>query len=52
MPRLDGPGLYRELERRRPELRARVIFGQLAKYSTICLKSGSPMSLSCPPGRR
>ncbi len=26
MPRLDGPGLYRELERRRPELCARVIF--------------------------
>ncbi len=26
MPKLDGPGLYRELERRKPELRGRVIF--------------------------
>lgn len=26
MPRLDGPGLYRELERRHPELVGRVVF--------------------------
>jgi len=26
MPELDGPGLYRELERRRPDLLARIAF--------------------------
>ncbi|MBI1958577.1 MAG: hypothetical protein HYS36_05035, partial [Candidatus Rokubacteria bacterium] len=26
MPELDGPGLYRELERRHPDLASRVIF--------------------------
>jgi len=26
MPELDGPGLYQELERQRPELLARVVF--------------------------
>jgi len=51
MPELDGPGLYRELERRAPDLLKRMIFltgDTLSSETTIFLKSADMPYLSKP----
>jgi CheY-like chemotaxis protein len=51
MPELDGPGLYRELERRDPELLKRMIFltgDTLSTETSIFLKSADMPYLSKP----
>lgn len=47
MPELDGPGLYRELERRRPDLLVRIAFvsgsAQTAHMEQFLEKTGVPI---------
>lgn len=47
MPELDGPGLYRELERRRPDLLARIAFvtgsAQTGNMEQFLEKTGVPI---------
>ena len=47
MPELDGPGLYRELERRRPELARRIAFvtgsAQSVGMEHFLEKTGAPI---------
>jgi CheY-like chemotaxis protein len=47
MPELDGPGFYRELERRRPELLARIAFvtgsAQTGNMEQFLEKTGVPI---------
>ena len=47
MPVLDGPGLYRELERRKPDLLTRMVFitgGRLsAETYALLTKTGAPI---------
>jgi CheY-like chemotaxis protein len=47
MPELDGPGFYRELERRRPDLLARIAFvtgsAQTAHMEQFLEKTGVPI---------
>jgi CheY-like chemotaxis protein len=47
MPELDGPGLYRELERRRPELARRIAFvtgsAQSAGMEQFLARTGAPI---------
>jgi CheY-like chemotaxis protein len=47
MPELDGPGLYRELERRRPEMVRRIAFvtgsAQSAGMEQFLQKTGAPI---------
>lgn len=47
MPELDGPGFYRELERRRPDLLARIAFvtgsAQTANMEQFLEKTGVPI---------
>ena len=51
MPELDGPGLYRELEQRAPDLLKRMIFltgDTLSSETSIFLKSADMPYLSKP----
>jgi CheY-like chemotaxis protein len=47
MPELDGPGLYRELERRRPDLLSRIAFvtgsAQAGNMEQFLEKTGAPI---------